>query len=138
MSTPHNAEPLRPHATSKPREVAAAVVAVVAGLLTVFTVYGIIDLATTRYVGAEVLMVQVIIGVGAFLGLLAWTGAIALHKTARRELRDGPRRLLVTGMLVAVGSLVVLGIGQSGLIALIGAVAALIGAVAAVVGAARM
>jgi uncharacterized membrane protein len=99
MSTTHKPDVLHRHPTNGAREVFAVVLAVPALALTVFVVYGMLDMATTTYIDTEVFAVQVFIGVAGLLAVLAWTGVVALHKSARRDLRSGPRRVMIIALL---------------------------------------
>ena len=97
---------LRPHATSKMREVSAAILAVPAMALTAFLAYAGFDMATTTYVGYEVGLARFLAMVTALLAVLAWTGVVVLHRSARRDLRAGPRRVMVVALLSTFGFLV--------------------------------
>jgi hypothetical protein len=138
MPTTHTPDAVARHAPRRGREIVAAVVAILAVALTALAAVTLIDFALSTYVDAEVLTAQVIIAVVATLALYAWSGAIALHRSASRELRPGPLRLTVSG-LVAVPVLVVvalvLPIGAPSLTAY-GLV--IVAAIAAFVGALRM
>ena len=77
------------HATHRMREVFAVLLAVPATVLTAFLAYAALDMATTTYVGYEVGLAWLFMTATAVLTLLAWTGAVLLHRSARRELRAG-------------------------------------------------
>lgn len=81
---------LHTHPTRRMREVFAVLSAVPATALTAFMAYAGFDMATTTYVGYEVGLARLFATATAVLTLLAWTGVIMLHKSARRELRAGP------------------------------------------------
>lgn len=90
MSTTHQADLLAHRTTNKARVVLARVLVLPASALTIFTAYAAVDLATTTYIESEVLIAQVITVAAGLLAVLAWIGVIALHKSARPELRPGP------------------------------------------------
>lgn len=103
MATMHETDVLHRHPTNKAREAFAIVLAIPAVVLTGVLVVGLFDMATSNYIGGEVLAGQIIATVVALLAAVAWTGVVALHKSARRDLRRRPRRMMVTALLSMVG-----------------------------------
>ena len=138
MVTTHNPDILRHHDTNWTREAFAAVLALPAALLTIYTAWGVVALATTTYVGYEVLTVQLIATAAGLSAVLAWAGVIALHKSARREVRVAPRRLLVVGLLAALGFCVLAMIAPVGWMAGGAFALAVVSGLGALVGAGRM
>ena len=69
---------------SKLRAVAAVLLAVPAVALSAFVAYAGFDLATTDYVGYEVGLARLVAVATALLAVLAWTGVVVLHRSARR------------------------------------------------------
>jgi hypothetical protein len=106
MSTAHIPEPLQAHDTNRAREVLAVLLALPAVALTALAAYAGFDLATTTLVGDEAGVAQVVVIGGGLLAVVAWTGVIALHKSARRDLRAAPRRVLGLALLATFGFLV--------------------------------
>lgn len=94
MSTTHQPDLLGHRTTNKARVVLARVLVLPASALTIFSVYAAVDLATTTYIESEVLIAQAITVAAGLLAVLAWIGVIALHKSARRDLRPGPQHLM--------------------------------------------
>lgn len=97
---------LHPHPTSRMRDVFAVLLAVPAIALTAFIAYAGIDMATTTYVGYEVGLARFLAIATALLAVLTWTGVVALHKSARRDLRATPRRVMAIALLSTFGFLV--------------------------------
>lgn len=138
MSTTHKPDVLRTHPTNKGREVLATVLALPAILLTVYVVWGIFDFATKTYIEAEVLTVRLIIVAAGLLTMLAWAGVIALHKSARRDLRSAPRRFLLTSMLAAFALSVLAMVGLPGWMSIGAFGLAVVAGASSLVAAARM
>ncbi len=138
MSTAHKPDVLPGDPINRRREVLAMALALPATLLAVFTVWAVFDFATTNYVDAEVLVVQLVIVAAGLLTVLAWAGVLALHTSAHRDLRSAPRRLFVTSMVAAVAFSVLAMVGLPGWTSIAAFGLAVVAGVSSLVAAARL
>ena len=76
---------LRPHSSTRIREVVVVVLAALATSLTAFVGYAVFDMATTTYVGYEIGLTRTVAIVAALLAATAWTGVVVLRRSAPRR-----------------------------------------------------